>query len=221
VRIPLVFNLQALSLAAPLVAAAAARRPVPKARAWVLAWSALLLVEGGFDFWFAVHGRHNIWLSYIFSPVAHVLALWALSCWQVSNGARLAMRWAIIPLMAVWLWLILAFEDTSSFSRTADSLAYLVGLCAAAYTLIARSRTASGDLLRADWLWVSAGMALYLATYSMVGPFSALLVGNDPVLLFRAFEFQAVLVIAAFLAVAWGMTCPVSPMPSRPRPAGG
>jgi hypothetical protein len=211
VRIPLVFNLQALSLAAPLVAAAAARGPVPKERGWVLAWSALLLVEGGFDFWFAVHGIHNIWLSYIFSPAAHVLVLWTLSCWQVTDVARLTMRVAIVPLLAVWLLLILAFEDTSSFSRAADSLGYLVGLSAAAYTLIARSRASTGDVLREDWLWVSAGMALYLGTYSMVGPFSALLVRNDPVLLFRAYEFQAVLSIVAFLAIARGMTCPAAP----------
>ena len=86
-------------------------------------------------------------------------------------------------------------------------MASLVGLSAAAYTLVARSRTATGDLLRQDWFWVSAGMALYLGTFSMIDPLSALLVGSDPVLMVRAYQFEAVLAVVAFLAIARGMTC--------------
>jgi hypothetical protein len=210
VRIPALLYLSALAKAAPLLAAAAARRPARGARAWVLVWSALLLVESGVSLWLALHQVHNIWLSYFFFPVASATALWALSCWQGSDLARLTMRLAIVPFLAVWVVLTLAFENTSSFSRAADPLAYLVGLLAATYTLIGRSRLHTGDLLRQDWVWVSAGMALYLGTYSMIGPLSALLAGSDPMLMDRAYQLEAALSIAAFLAIARGVTCPAA-----------
>jgi hypothetical protein len=200
----------ALSEALPLVAAVAARRRAGGARTWVLVWCALLLVESGIEYSLSVRGIHNIWVSYLFSPVVNAAILWALSCWQVSDLARLTMRLAIAPLLAVWVVLTLAFEDTSSFSRAADPLAYLVGLFAAAYTLVSRSRASTGDLLRQDWFWVSAGTALYLGTFSMIGPLSAMLVGSDIVLMSRAYQFEAVLSIAAFLAIAKGMMCPAA-----------
>jgi hypothetical protein len=202
--------LAGLSEAFPLAGAAAARRPVHGGRAWVLLWSALLLVESGIELWLAVHGVRNVWLSYIFSPVANATLLWALSCWQVSDLARLTMRLAIVPLLAVWAVLTLAFEDTSSFSRAADPLAYLVGLFAAAFTLIGRSRVSTSDLLRQDWFWVSAGLALYTGTFSMVGPLSALLVGSEPALMVKAYQFEAALSVVAFLAIARGVTCPAA-----------
>ena len=206
-RIPLLLYLSGLSETAPLVAAALARHPARGARAWILAWSAVLFVESAIFLWLALRGIHNVWLSYLFSPVANAMVLWALSCWQVSDLARLTLRLAIIPTLAAWLVLTLAFEDTSSFSRAAEPLICLVGLLAAAATLVARSRTATGDLLQRDWFWVSAGLALYLGTFSTVGPLSAMLVGSDAVLMARAYEFQAALSVVAFLAIARGMWC--------------
>ena len=209
-RIPVLLHLSALSEAAPLVAALVARRPVRGARAWVLVWCALLVCESGIQLWLALKGVHNLWLEYCFTPVAGATVLWALSFWQTSDVARLTMRLAIVPFLVVWASLTIFFENTSFFSRAADSLANLVGLYAAAYTLIARSRTATGDLLRQDWFWVSAGMALYLGTFSMIGPLSALLVGSDPVLMLQAYQFEAILAIVAFLSIARGMTCPAT-----------
>lgn len=207
---PALLYLAAFSEAAPLIAAAAARRPVRGARAWVLVWCAVLVVEGGTQAWLGTHGIRNLWLSYIFTPAAGAILLWALSCWQPGEVARITMRLAILPFLVVGGVLALAVDNTSSFSRAAEPLAYLVGLIAAAITLVARSRAATGDLLRQDWVWVSAGVALYTGTYSMIGPLSALLVGSDPVLLTRAYQFGAVLCIAAFLAIAKGMTCPAA-----------
>lgn len=209
-RIPLLLYLWGLSEGAPLVAAAAARRPLRGARAWVLAWAALLLAESAIVYVLAMRGVHNLWLTYLFTPVSGAMVLWALSHWQRSEIARLTMRLAIAPFVAVLVALTVFFENTSSFSRAALPLSSLVGLYAAAYTLVARARVSTGDLLQQDWFWVSAGMALYLGTFSTVGPLSALLVGSDPVLMNWAYQFEAVLVIIAFLAIARGMTCPAA-----------
>ncbi len=208
-RTPVLLYLAALFDAAPLVAAAAVRRPVRGARAWVLVWCALLVAEGGIEIWLSIHRIHNLWLVYFFTPVTGATLLWALSCWQASEVARLTMRLAIVPFLVVWAVLTLSFENTSSFSRAADPLASLVGLFAAACTLVGRARAATGELLRQDWFWVSAGVALYLGTFSMIGPLSALLVGSDPILMLQAYQVGAVLSIVGFLAIARGMTCPV------------
>ena len=209
-RIPVLLYLGGLCEAAPLVAALVARRSARGARSWVLVWCALLLAESGIQLWLALHGIHNQWLTYFFTPVTGATVLWALSFWQTSDLARLTMRLAIVPFLAVWTVLTIFFEDTSFFSRAADPLANLVGLYAAAYTLIARSRATTGDLLRQDWFWVSAGMALYLGTFSMIGPLSALLAASDPVLMLRGYQFEAILSIVAFLVIAKGVTCPAT-----------
>jgi hypothetical protein len=57
---------------------------------------------------------------------------------------------------------------------------------------------------------VSAALALYFGTWSAIGPVSALLVGRAPALLALGYEAGMVLDIAAFAAIAWGMTCPVA-----------
>jgi hypothetical protein len=210
VKAPVLLYLAAVSEAAPLVAAAVVWRPVRGARAWVLVWCALLVTEGGIQYWLGMRGIHNLWLSYVFTPAAGVTLLWALSCWQPGEVGRLTMRLAIPPFLVVWAVLALAFDRTSSFSRAAEPLAYIVGLLAAAVTLIARSRAPTGDLLHQDWFWVSAGVALYTGSYSMIGPLSVLLVGSNPVLLARAYEFGAALSTVAFLAIARGMMCPAA-----------
>ena len=209
-KVPLVIQLSSVSPAAPIAAALLARRRPRGTRTWVLAWCAWLLLEEGLQRWMAMHHTHNLWLVYWLDPVASAAALWALSCWQGTDLARLTMRVAIVPLVAVLAALSLFFEDTSFFSRATVPLANLVQLTAAAYTLVSRSRMSAQDILTQDWFWVSAGMVLYFGTFSMIPPLSALLVGSDTALLVRAYEFQAVLTIAAFLAMARGMTCPAT-----------
>jgi hypothetical protein len=157
--------------------------------------------------WMAVHGVKNIWVGNVVTPIAGALVLWALSCWQAEPVARLTFRLAIVPFLAVWAALTLAFDRTSNFSLAAAPMANLVCLGAAAYTLVARSRREAGELTRQDWFWVSAGMALYFGTFSMIDPLSALFVHADTQLMAWAYEILAVLAIAGFLAIARGVTC--------------
>ena len=209
-KIPLLLYLGAVAEAAPLVAATAVRRRPRDGRAWVLAWCAVLVIVDGAQLWLARRGVSNLWLTYVVTPVGGALALWALSCWQSGQLPRLTLRLAIVPFLLAWAVLTLAFESTSAFSTAAEPMANLVGLGAAAYTLLARGYRSTGELLRQDWFWVSAGMALYFGASSTVGPLSALLVGSSPDLMARAYEVKSVLVIVAFLAIARGMTCPTA-----------
>ena len=206
-RIPVILYLGAAAEAAPLVAAALVRRPLRGARFWILVWCGVLTAANALQLWLASRGVRNLWIAYVVYG-ASALVLWALSYWQANETARLTFRVAVVPFLAVCGLLTLAVDDTSSFSRAAEPTTYLVCLLAAAYTLLARSLRSSASLMRQDWFWVSAGLALYFGTWSAVGPLGALLVGHAPELLKRAYEFQMVLQIAAFLAIVRGVTCP-------------
>jgi len=207
-RVPWLAYLGAVSQAAPLVAAALVRRPVWGPRAWVLAWCAVLVAVDAASLWLASQDVRNLWLFNSLTPASVAVVLWALSLWQTGDLTRLTMRIAILPFLLLWTVLTLAFEDTSAFSRAADPMASIVGLGAAAFTLLARSRSASGALLRHDWFWVSAGMALYFGTSSALSPLSALLVREAPQLVIRAYEVKSLLDVLAFLLIARGVTCP-------------
>lgn len=207
-RAPLLAYVAVFSQAAPLFAAAAWRRHGSGTRRWVLGWCALLLVVDCVSGWLGSHGAHNIFLSNLVIPASVAVVLWTLSLWQTGDLGRLTMRLAIVPFLLVWTVLTLAVEDFSTFSRAADPMASIVGLGAAAFTLLARSSASQGDLSRRDWFWVTGGMALCFATSSALGPLSALLVASAPQLLDRAYELKAGLDIVAFLLIARGVTCP-------------
>lgn len=193
-----------------MAAALVVRRPLVPARAWLLAWCVVQVLTDYLLLWFAVRGVPNLWVTYLLTPVSGALVLWTLSLWQSGELARLTLRLVIVPFVLVWGVLTLALENTSSFSRAADPMANLVCLAAAAYTLLARSRASRGELLRQDWFWASAGLALYFGVSSTISPLGALLVGSDPVLLVRAYEVRGLLQIVAFLAIARGVTCPAA-----------
>ena len=157
-------------------------------------------------------GRHrNLFLTYFWSrPSAAPSCSGRSHRGNVASCARLTLRLAIVPFVLAWVVLTFAFDDTETFSRVADPMASLVGLGAAAFTLVARSYVASGLLRRQDWFWVSAGMVLYFGTATMLQPLSALLIGDAPQLMVRAFEVKSVLDVFAFLLIARGVTCPAA-----------
>ena len=209
-RAPLLLQLAVASQGIPLAAVAVARRSVRGARTWALAWCLFLLAGDLVGGALGQHSIPNLWLDYLLVPAGGVLALWTLSYWQQGDVARLTFRIATVPFVLVWIVLTVAIEDTSTFSRAAEPTAMLITLAAAAFTLVAGSLRAQSDLLRADWFWVSAGMALYFSSASALGPLSALLIGTDVPLLILAHEVRAALDILSFLLIARGVTCPVA-----------
>lgn len=178
-------------------------------RVWVLAWCGFLALVDAAGLWLAREGAANVVLLNFVLPLSAALVLLALSYWQTTELARLTFRMAIVPFLVAWALLTFAFKETSRFSGVAGPTANLVGLAAAAFTLLARSRRASAPLQRSDWFWVSGGMALYFGTATTLGPLSALLVGDAPRLMIRAYEIKSVLDVVAFVAVARGVTCPL------------
>lgn len=206
-RAPLVAYVAIAAQAVPLFAAAAVRHHIRGARTWVLLWCGFLFATDVAGGWLGSHGVQNLLLINGVAPASVTLVLWTASLWQSTDIARLTMRLAIVPFLLLWMVLSLAFDDSATFSAAAVPMANLVGLGAAAFTLVARSARATDSLLRHDWFWVSAGTALYFGGSAALSPLSALLVGSDPGLLDLAYQGKSALDIAAFLAIARGVTC--------------
>jgi len=210
---PWLFYLGAASIAIPPLAVLLLRRRPSGAAAWILAWSVLLATEEAAAMWLASRGINNHWLDYTAMPAAGALMLWALSLWQTRPTPRLAMRVAIPIYLAIWTLFVAAFENTRTFSTSALPLASVLGLAAAAYTLVARSLDEAEGLARQDWFWTCGGLALYFGSASMLGPLATLLGGNHA-LLESALELKSVVDVVAFLAIARGITCRTQAKPS-------
>jgi hypothetical protein len=208
VRIPLITVLATFAQAAPPLAALAARRPLDRARAYTLAWCGVLLAVDLVGMALAWNRVNNHWLSYIVTPVSAALVLWTLSHWQTGEVARLTFRIAIVPTVVAWGVLTWLVDDVSTFSLTAVPMVKLECLAAAAFTLVAGSLHERQALLRRDWLWVSAGLALYFAASAALEPLGALLLASRSDLVKNAYECRAGLDVVAFLLIARGMTCP-------------
>ncbi len=194
--------------AAPPVTALLARRPLKGARLWVVVWCLFLLSVDLLARWLGAHQQRNLWLLFAYTPVSGVLVLWALSCWQVREVPRLALRLAIAPFLVAWGLLVLFVDNTSDFSRAAQPMAELMCLAAATYTLLERGFRATVSPTRQDWFWVCAGLALNSAVSAAVFPLSAALVGSDPAALVVAYEVRAGFLALAFTLIAVGIACP-------------
>src|SRR5258706_10966562 len=116
-RIPWILYADMASSGAPLAAAIIARRGFSTpARRLMVAWSALLLASNLLALLLAHQGQNNHWLSYIVTPIAGMLALWALSLWQTSPVVMLSLR-LLVPLLAItWIGMVLFVENTQTFS---------------------------------------------------------------------------------------------------------
>jgi hypothetical protein len=196
--------------AAPLAATALFGGWKPGVHRWMLAWVGVQCAEEAAEVTFGLLGRHNLWLGYLFEPAAAAILLWTLSLWQTGTLARLTYRLAIPVTLLVYVLFTLALDNTSTFSRVAQPMLYIVGLGASAWTLVARSHAAAGDLLRQDWFWVCGGLVLFFGTFSSLGPVSRLLIANDPAMLGNLYTFSLGLMAVGFVAIAFGLTRPAS-----------
>lgn len=208
--VPVLLHFGAASQAIPLVAAAFTRRALRGVRGWVLVWCAVLASVDALGLALGERHQSNLLLFNLVTPLGVAIVLWALSLWQRGDVARLALRLAIVPYLITWIVLTVAFREMETFSRVADPMSNLIALGAAAFTLVTQAHRAVGPLHRQDWFWITGGMALYFGTASAQAPLSALLVGDSPALMIRAYEFKSVLDIFAFLAIARGVTCPAA-----------
>jgi hypothetical protein len=198
----------------PVVGGIGGRVATPPRR-WVVVWCLLLVANGAISLALGLQQINNLWVGYAFMPVTGAVALWALSLWHEPGTARLALRLAIPLFVGVSAVLTLGLEDPHTFSLVAAPFHGLVLLIAAAGTFIRRSLGETTSLMRHDWFWTVAGLMLYAGTTTALEPVAWYLLSTERVdLLDLAFNAKAASDILAFVAITWGVLCPVPPKSS-------
>lgn len=194
--------------ALPLIAAWLRRRELSPARRYVLLWCAFLIATNLLGLALALGHHNNHWITYVVTPIAAAVPLWALSFWQTSATARLWLR-LLVPLLGIaWIGIVVGVEDTQTFSLVAEPFAGLLVLGGAVFTLVTKASHETGNILRQDWFWVGLGFSLSFGTAVALPPASRLLMANNRELVMQAYQLKALMEILALLAVTVGMLCP-------------
>lgn len=218
-RPPLVAYISVASEAVPALVALVRWRRLPAARTWVVVWCLLLVTMNLIGRWFGVRGINNHFIVYAAIPFQGATILWALSLWQVKPMARLTMRTAIPPFVVAWLLLTLLVEDFSNFSAVAEPVYSLLALGASLYTVLARSTVTQEPLLKQDWFWICAGLAIHFGALATLTPLGAAYVRTNPDLVVRAYIVRAWVNILAFAFITIGMLCPLQSSRSSSPPS--
>ncbi|HEV8613840.1 MAG TPA: hypothetical protein VGQ73_10015 [Gemmatimonadales bacterium] len=208
-KVPWIIHAGAAAQVLPVAAAGVWRRRLSAPRRWILGWCGFLMATTLVVLWLARHNRNNHWLTYLSTPIAGGIALWSLSLWQTSAVAKLAFR-LLVPLLGVTWAALLLIENTKTFSLVAEPFAGLLVLGGAIYTLVTNTFRETGTLHQFDWLWIGLGLALYSGLGVALPPTAHWLLARHPELVVSAYKVRAWFEIAAFLAIARGMTCPIA-----------
>lgn len=193
------------------------RRNLSRPVLWVAAGATVSVVGNAAGIYVAHRSGNNHWLGYIDGAVMFSLYLVALAEWQVTYVERLTLRLSILPFLIVYVLLVYFVEDITTFSRYGYPMYSIALLGAAVWTLLRRAfQPSTLPIQRSDWFWVVGGLALYGATTAVSQPVSAILLAQHRVdLLVRVYEFRAVCIDIAFLAIVAGFLLP----PSEAAPA--
>ncbi len=193
----------------PALAALVYRKRLTPPRRWMLAWSIVIVVGNALSVVTAWSGLNNHWIEYLVPPLAGACALWGFSLLQISAIAGMTFRLMIPCLGIIWTLIVIFVEDTDTFSLLAGPFAGLLLLSAAVYTLVSRIFRETGKVADQDWLWLSAGLALYSGIAVALPPTAHMLLAKSPALVVRAYEVKSLFEIVAYTLVARGMACPI------------
>lgn len=192
---------------AVVIAAALGRGFAVPARRWAAIWCALFIAQDAIAVSLGWRGFNNHWVSYVFQPALGASGLWALAHWQPDSTGRSALRFAIPLVVVVNIGLMLVVDDRSTFSLVASPFHHITLLLAAMWTFLRRSLASEEPLLKQDWFWVTAGIMLFAATGTAIGPLAWYFVGPRVDLLHAMLNVRAAANVAAFAAITWGMLC--------------
>jgi hypothetical protein len=180
---------------------------LPAPRRLVALCYVVMFLEDALLWWIGRHQGNNLWLAYLAAPIQTTLLLLALAWWQTGEVERRAVRLAAAGFVVLWALLVLALEDTHTFSRFASPLRSLLVVAVAAWTLVRRSIRTLESPTEEPWFWVSAGLLLYFGTGVVLDPVSKLLLRTAPHLVLAAHVTKAGVNIVTYFLVARGMLC--------------
>ena len=206
-QIPFIMKTAAWVQMLPAVALLA-RRNLSHPVLWIAGGATISVIGNYLSLYIAYRSGNNHWISYVFGALMTVAYLVALAEWQVTYVERLTLRLFIVPFLVTYAALMLFVEDTTTFSKFTGPLHALTILGAALWTLLRRAFHSTTPILRTDWFWIAGGLALYGATTAVAQPVAAILMADQRIdLVTLVWQFRAVCIDIAFIAIVAGMLC--------------
>lgn len=208
-QIPFIVHTAVVAEGLPVLALLT-RRNLSRPVLWVAAGATVSVVANLLGRLAAARLGNNAWLSAILDPAMFALYLAAFEEWQITYLERLTFRSALFIALVAGVGLIAFVEDVTTLSRFAIPMYSLVLMTGGVWTLLRRSfRTSYRRIWYTDWFWIAGGLSLYCATTLLTQPVGAALLSARRIDLFiQVWEFRAVWVDLAFLAVTAGCLIP-------------
>lgn len=210
------YPLLAFSIAFPLVPlwfGWRRRRALTPALRWVMVYLALTFLEDHFAVFWARGGRHNLWVSNLYTPVELFILAMVFAGWQLRERWVTVIRITALVFAVWWGVMMLTVESLFSFARFTRPVEALLVITVAAWTLVQRTRHTVSPLTLHPWFWVSAGALLYFAYTLLLTPVSFILLSSSAELVRLAFSINALLVIVMYLC--WLRAFLLVPVPPR------
>jgi len=196
----------AASFALPMLAAWRGR-PLPLPLRLLAIYLAVTFVESWVMIYLSAEGIRNLWMIHLYTPFEATMFLWMFSRWQVREMARLTMLLAIPMFLAMWAALTVTAESLGDFPVYGKTMAAILILAVAAWTLVSRSSRLLMPIGRYAWFWVCLGTLIYFPFVSLLNPVSRLLLPHSRDLVLAMFSINAVLGIGHNLLFSRAMLC--------------
>jgi hypothetical protein len=105
-------------------------------------------------------GIHNLWLIQISHVVGYVLFTMTLTRWQTAASFRSLQRYAIIPVLLVWVVAKITFAPITGSDEVGASILSILIAITAVVTLVQIADGRGGALLRDPRFLLSGGLLL-------------------------------------------------------------
>lgn len=194
----------------PIAVALPRLRKLPPPLRWALVYLVVTLAEDIFMIIWSRHGRHNLWIMNLYTPVEAFILGMMFAGWQLRERWRTTIYVAVALLVVFWGVMMLEVEGLDSFPQFSKPVQSLLVMAAATWTLVQRSRVAVSPLTRHPWFWVSVGTLLYFAYLMLLDPVGTVLSEHQHQLFRIAYAINGILVtvmylfwVRAFLLIPW------------------
>ncbi len=204
---PLVRAMRHLPLAAggilfpivPILAAWPRRHQLSVPLRWVVVYLIVTLAEELFMLYWSRHGRHNLWIINLYTPIEAFMLAMMYAGWQLRERWRFMIYLSLAGFVAFWVLMMFTIEGFDTFPKFSKPVEALLVITASAWTLVQRSRHAASPLTFHPWFWVSVGTLLYFAYLLLLNPVGMMLLNPRPDLFRLAYGINGVLTTIMYL----------------------
>jgi hypothetical protein len=115
------------------------------------------------QYWLGQKGIQNLWIGQIHTLVEFSLFTLVFSMWVGPGTLQRILRWSIAAYTVIWCILKVTIEHPGQFDNYSGSMAKLILMGLATYTIRISFQNIESNLLTYARVWVSAGILLYSA----------------------------------------------------------